>query len=148
MITKIGRVKLVKQLDDLKQQLQQTIQKRKEAAAEGDLKENSAYIFQSERADVLRSQIAQLEQDLSEAEIQTAPTDTKTIAFGHRVSVKYSSGIDMTFTLVGKNDAQHKDDWISVDSPIGIALLGKKKGDSFDLNDQTVTIVDVAIGQI
>lgn len=148
MITRLGLVLLEQEIKNLKKQLATTIQKRQEAAAEGDLKENSAYIFQGERAQVLRAQISQLEEDYNSAQVQTTPTDTKTISFGHQVTVKYSSGPVMTFTLVGKNDAQHQDNWISVDSPIGLALLGKKKSDQFEVNGQTVTILDIAIGQI
>lgn len=58
MITRLGLVLLEQEIKNLKKQLADTIQKRQEAAAEGDLKENSAYIFQGERAQVLRAQIS------------------------------------------------------------------------------------------
>ena len=54
----------------------------------------------------------------------------------------------MDITLVGKNDARLKPDWISIQSPIGEALLGKKKSDKVVVNDQTVVVIDISVGEI
>ena len=54
----------------------------------------------------------------------------------------------MTLTLVGKNDARLKPDWISIKSPMGETLLGKKKLDKIIVNDQVITITDISIGEI
>ena len=53
MITKLGKQKLEEQIAELQKELERTYKQRNEAAAEGDLKENSAYIFLGERALVL-----------------------------------------------------------------------------------------------
>lgn len=149
MITKLGKESLEKQIQDLQKELERTYKQRNEAAAEGDLKENSAYIFMGERAGVLQSQIDEAINDLKGCVIQEPPTQCDVVCFGHRVSVHFhEDNRDLTITLVGKNDARLKPDWISIMSPIGEALLGKKKSDKVSVNGQTVTITDISIGEI
>jgi transcription elongation factor GreB len=149
MITKLGKENLEKEIKSLQKELERTYKQRNEAAAEGDLKENSAYIFMGERAGVLNSQISEAIDDLKGSVIQEAPTQCDTICFGHQVSVIFESDKrNLTFTLVGKNDARLKPDWISIKSPIGEALLGKKKNDKVLVNDQIITITDISIGEI
>ena len=149
MITKLGKASLEQEIKNLKKELQRTYEERNSAAAEGDLKENSAYIFMGERAGVLSSQISEAIDDLKQSTIQTAPTQCDTICFGHQVSVIFESDKrNLTLTLVGKNDARLKTDWISIKSPIGEALLGKKKNDKVLVNDQIITVTNISIGEI
>jgi transcription elongation GreA/GreB family factor len=149
MITKLGKENLEKEIKSLQKELERTYKQRNEAAAEGDLKENSAYIFMGERATVLNSQISEAIDDLKQAVIQSAPTQSDVISFGHQVSLCFEEDKkQMTITLVGKNDARLKTDWISINSPIGEALVGKKKLDKVSVNGQTVTITDISIGEI
>jgi len=149
MITKLGKQSLEKQIKDLQKELDRTYKQRNEAAAEGDLKENSAYIFMGERAGVLHSQIDEALADLKEAVVQSAPIQCESISFGHKVSIFFEEDKrNLTITLVGKNDARLKQDWISIQSPIGEALLGKKKSDKVTVNGNTVTILDISIGEI
>lgn len=149
MITKIGKQNLEKQIQDLKIELDRTYKQRNEAAAEGDLKENSAYIFMGERATVLNSQISEAIDDLKQSVVQEPPSQCDTICFGHQVSVIFEEDKrNLTLTLVGKNDARLKPDWISIESPIGKAILGKKKSDSVLVNDQKITIINISVGEI
>jgi len=149
MITELGKQNLEKQIKDLKKELERTYKQRNEAAAEGDLKENSAYIFMGERAGVLQTQIDEAMMDFKEAIIQSAPDQCETIVFGSKVSILFESDQrNLTITLVGKNDARLKSDWISIQSPIGEALLGKKKSDKVIVNDQTVVVIDISVGEI
>lgn len=127
MITKLGKDKLEKYIKELRGELTRTVEERAKAAYEGDLKENSAYIFLGERAEVLRSQIVEAEQDLKKAVVQDISVDISSVNFGHCVTVRFESDKrEVTITLVGKNDARLKPGWISVESPLGIALKGKK----------------------
>jgi transcription elongation GreA/GreB family factor len=149
MITKFGKQTLEQDIKKLKKELERTYKQRNEAAAEGDLKENSAYIFMGERANVLQSQIAEAEADLKIATIQEIPTQCNIVSFGHQVSLRFEENKrDMVITLVGKNDARLKPDWISIESPIGEALLGKKKLNQVQVNGQTVTITNISVGEI
>ncbi|HEX8923736.1 MAG TPA: GreA/GreB family elongation factor [Patescibacteria group bacterium] len=149
MITKIGKEKLEKELEELKKELRRTVEERAKAAAEGDLRENSAYLFYGERAEVLRSQIAQVEADLKAAKIQSVPSQVETVSFGHSVRIRFENdNRELLITLVGKNDARIKPDWISLESPLGIALLGKKKSDKVLVNDQPVIILEITIADL
>ncbi|MFA7676526.1 MAG: GreA/GreB family elongation factor [Candidatus Shapirobacteria bacterium] len=149
MITKLGKENLEKEIKSLQKELERTYKQRNEAAAEGDLKENSAYIFMGERAGVLSSQISEAMDDLRQSIVQPVPTQCETICFGHQVSVVFESDKkNLTLTLVGKNDARLKKDWISIKSPIGEALLGKKKNEKVLVNDQIITINEISVGEI
>jgi transcription elongation GreA/GreB family factor len=149
MITQLGYDHLLQNLQDLNQELARTSEERGKAAAEGDLKENSAYIFLGERAEVLRSQIRTVTDDIKQSVITPLPNQTRIIEFGHQIKLKFLTSLtDMTITLVGKNDASLKPGWISIDSPLGIALLRHSVGDKVSVNDQLVEIQDITIGSI
>jgi len=149
MITKLGKDKLEKHIKDLRSELTRTVEERAKAAYEGDLKENSAYIFLGERAEVLRSQIVEAEGDLKKAVVQEIYTNIDSVNFGHCVTIRYESDKrEITITLVGKNDARLKPGWISVESPLGIALKGKKKNEQVTVNDQLVTVLDITAGDL
>ncbi|MGI5841198.1 MAG: GreA/GreB family elongation factor [Patescibacteria group bacterium] len=149
MITKFGKQKLEEELHNLESELARTVEERAKAAAEGDLKENSAYIFLGERAEVLRSQIGELKSDLKEVTVKTAPQHTDKVDFGHRVTVLYESdNRELTITLVGRHDSRYQSDWISCDSPLGLAIFGKKVQETVFVNGQAVRILDISIAEI
>lgn len=149
MITKLGKQKLEQKIKDLKAELLTTYEKRSEAAEEGDLKENSAYIAYGEQSHVLNAQIIELIEDLKSSIVVEAPTQADTIVFGSKITVRFENDQRVnTFVLVGKNDARIFPDWISIESPLGIATLNHKKGDRVEVNDQIVSILDIAIGNI
>jgi len=149
MITKLGKKKLEEQIKNLEKELNEVLEKRGKAAEEGDLKENSAYIFFGERAQVLMSQIDQANKDFREADIQEAPKQNNKIAFGHQVTIRFEDDQrELTFTIVGKNDSHLKKDWISYQSPMGESLLGKSKNDQLTVNDRKITVLDIVLGDI
>ena len=149
MITQLGKQKLEEHLKQLQKELDRTCEDRGKAAEEGDLKENSAYIFLGERALVLYSQIDQVKADLHKVVVQPAPTQTDTVVFGSLVKIKFESDSrELSITIVGKNDSNLKPGWISCDSPLGIALMDQPKGSKVLVNDQSVTILDIGIGDI
>ncbi len=149
MITKLGKKKLEQQIIKLQKELRRTFEERSKAASEGDLKENSAYIFYGERALVLSSQIDQAKSDLKQSTIQEAPTQIERISFGHKIAIRFENDHrELVVTLVGKNDSFLKPGWISCKSPLGIALLNKRKLDKVLVNNQPVTILDISIAEI
>ncbi|MBI2464717.1 GreA/GreB family elongation factor [Candidatus Shapirobacteria bacterium] len=148
-ITSLGLSRLREHLQELKTELVRTFDERSAAAAEGDLKENSAYIFMTERAHVLQSQIDKASADIKDASIIIPPKDTHKVALGHRVKVLFKNeNRELTLTLVGKNDNALKPGWISADSPLGIAILGRPAGTSVIVNDQPVAILEITHGDI
>jgi len=149
MITKLGKQKLEEKILDLQKELDRTYKERNEAAAEGDLKENSAYIFMGERAQVLTTQIEEAKSDLKQSTLITPPTQTEKITYGHRVKVLFENdNREMEVVLVGKNDAHLKPNWLSAESPLGIALLSKSLSDKILVNDQPVTILEISIADL
>lgn len=149
MITQLGLTHLQNYLRDLELELRRTVEERAKAAAEGDLRENSAYIFYGERAEVLRSQIAEAKADLKAVVVQPIPTQTTTIVFGHQVDIVFvADNRQLSITLVGKNDSSLRPGWVSLDSPLGQALLGHHLGDHVEVNGQTVLVKTIIIGQI
>ena len=146
MITKLGKQKLEEKILDLQKELDRTYKERNEAAAEGDLKENSAYIFMGERAQVLTTQIEEAKSDSKQSTLITPPTQTDKITYGHRVKIRFNNdNREMEVVLVGKNDAHLKPDWLSSESPLGIALLSKSVSDNITVNEQSVTILEISI---
>jgi transcription elongation GreA/GreB family factor len=59
------------------------------------------------------------------------------------VSLKYTDGREMVLVLVGKHDSGLKPGWISAESPVGQAILGKKKGESAELNGQKIAVLAI-----
>lgn len=148
-ITKLGQQKLQEELENLRDEYKKTLINRGIAGREGDLKENAAYISLGEKAQMLSIQIDEAAEDLKKSVVQEAPSETETIGFGHKVTIFYENDKrEMTITLVGKNDARIKPEWISIESPIGQALTGKKKGDKITINEQPITILNVQVGEI
>jgi len=148
-ITQLGLDRLKENLISLKAELVRTFDEKREAAAEGDLKENSAYIFMGERAIVLQTQIEETSNSIKDAVLITPPTEIDEVQIGHQVKVLFNNdNREMTITLVGKDDNAIKSGWVSHTSPIGIALLGKTINDKVDVNGQPVTILKISLGEI
>ena len=100
------------------------------AVAQGDLRENSEYTAALERQGFVRARLDYLARRMSqlgELDIENIPTDR--VGFGSRVAVRDLEDDEIeSFNLtIGDNvDIENND--ISLESPIGRALLGKKKG--------------------
>jgi transcription elongation factor GreA len=146
-ITQAGLDRLKENLISLKAELVRTFDEKREAAAEGDLKENSAYIFMGERAIVLQTQIEETSNSIKDAVLIVPPTKIDKIEIGHKINIIFNNdNREMTITLVGKDDNAIKTGWVSHTSPIGIALMGKSKGDIVDVNGQPVSVLEIELG--
>ncbi len=112
------------------------------ARAEGDLKENAEYHGARESQGMLQAKINQIKDKLSRATIidpTKVPKDE--VAFGATVTVKEVGDDDEeTYTLVGAGDEDYDQDKILCNSPIGVALMGKKVGDHADVDIPKGTI--------
>jgi len=148
-ITSLGLLRLQENLKNYKAELVRTFDERSAAAAEGDLKENSAYIFMTERAQVLETQIQETLAKIKDSQIIKKPSQTDKIELGHLVKVVFKNDShELSLTLVGADDNAIKPGWISGDSPLGIAILGRSVGDKVLVNDQPVEILDITVGDI
>ena len=131
-ITKQGYETLKKELERLKtRERPENIKAIELARAHGDLSENAEYHAAKERQSFLEGRIGELSYKLGNARIidpLTVPKDT--VRFASRVRVEnLDSEEEVEYMIVGPDEADIKKGKISVSSPLGTALLGKKPGD-------------------
>ncbi len=102
-----------------------------EARSHGDLSENAEYEAAKERQGFVESRIAELEGKLADARvIDTANLSSETVVFGATVNLLETASQEAKqYTLVGQDEADLKDGKISVQSPVGRALIGHRVGD-------------------
>lgn len=106
-----------------------------EARDKGDLSENAEYDAAKEAQGLLEMRIAKLEEIILNARIvDSSQLDTSKVSILTTVKIKnLKNNMEMKYTLVAENEADLKAGKISVDSPIGKGLIGKKVGDKVDV---------------
>ena len=135
-LTQEGLEKLKQELAYLKTHGRSEISKQiAEARDKGDLSENAEYDAAKEAQGMLEMKIAKLQEVLNNARIlDESKLDASTVLALSKVKVKnHKSGSTLEYTLVAENEADLASGKISIKSPIGKALLGKKKGDKVDV---------------
>ncbi|HEX4767570.1 MAG TPA: transcription elongation factor GreA [Lichenihabitans sp.] len=112
------------------------IQAISEARSHGDLSENAEYHAAKEAQSLNEGRIAELEDRLSRAEvIDVAKLSGSTIKFGATVTlIDEDTEEKKVFQIVGETEADVKNGKVSISSPTARALIGKKKGDSVEVN--------------
>jgi transcription elongation factor GreA len=131
-ITKKGYESLKAELDRLRREERpKTIEAIAEARSHGDLTENAEYEVAKERQGFIEARISELERKLADARIvETANRASETVIFGATVAlIDVQSQQKKEFTLVGQDEADLKNGRISVQSPVGKALIGRRIGD-------------------
>ena len=111
------------------------IQQISEARDKGDLSENAEYDAAKEAQGMLELQISKLENTLANARlIDESELDTSKVLVYSSVEVKNQlNGLVMNYKLVAETEADLKAGKISVESPIGKGLLGKKEGEMAEI---------------
>ena len=106
-----------------------------EAREKGDLKENAEYDAAKEAQGMLESKIKQLEVAVSNAKIvDTSTIDTSKVTILTKVTItNLATKKTVTYQLVGEKEADLKAGKISASSPIGKGLIGKKIGDTAEV---------------
>jgi transcription elongation factor GreA len=135
-ITKQGYEELKKELENLKTvERPRNIQAIEEARAHGDLSENAEFEAAKDRQGFLEGRIQDLEYKLSNADIIDPSSGPKHQAvFGCTVVLEnIDTGMDVTYQLVGPEESNVDKGRISVSSPLGRAIIGKKTGDEVTL---------------
>lgn len=131
-ITKKGYEALKAELDRLKKvERPKVIEAIAEARSHGDLSENAEYDAAKERQGFIETRINEVENKLADARIiETAGRTSETVVFGATVQlIELEAKQKKQYTLVGQDEADLKDGKISVQSPVGKALIGKRVGD-------------------
>ena len=106
-----------------------------EARAHGDLKENAEYHAAKEQQGFIEARIKEVEGKLSHVQvIDVTSIDARgKIIFGSTVElVEEATGKEITYTIVGEDEADIKNGLISFTSPIARALISKNEGDVVD----------------
>lgn len=131
-MTQQGYDKLQAEVDDLKTRGRQEVAKAiAEAREKGDLSENAEYDAAKDAQGMLELKINEMEKALSNTRIlNESDIDTSKVMVLCKVSIKnLANGMEVTYNLVSESEANLKDKKISVTSPIGKGLLGKKVGE-------------------
>ncbi len=109
------------------------IQAIAEARAHGDLKENAEYHAAREQQGFIEGRIQEIEGKLANAEVidVTRMNANGKVVFGATVELSdEDSGKEITYQIVGEDEADIKAGRISINSPIARGLIGKQEGDS------------------
>jgi transcription elongation factor GreA len=142
-MTQTGYDKLKKELDHIvKVERGKNIRDIEEARAHGDLSENAEYHAAKERQGHLDAKKRELEQKLAHAQIiDVSKLTNEKVVFGATVTlVDTESGDIKKYTLVGQEEADFKKGKISVQSPVGKALISHKVGDIVTIKTPVKTV--------
>lgn len=143
-------------VDNLKQELThlkdvkrgENLEALKEARAQGDLSENADYDAARNEQARIESRISEIENILKNVKI-IKTTSEDIVNIGKTVLVKFlASGETKEFYLVGTIEADPKLRKISIESPIGKAMLNKQEGDVVDVKTETGRIFQIEIVDI
>ena len=135
-VTREGYEALKKELENLKRvERPQNLQAIEDARAHGDLSENAEFAAAKDRQGFIEGRIGELGYKLANSDIINPDTLSKDKAvFGHRVLLEnIDTGEDVEYQLVGPDESDIERGRISISSPLGRAILGKKPGDELVL---------------
>ena len=126
-ITPQGAVRLKQELDHLWRVLRpQVTQAVQEAAAQGDRSENAEYIYGKRQLREIDRRVRFLRQRLDGMVVVDAPPADRTrVFFGAWVTLEDEAGAEHEYRIVGPDEFDASTGWISMDSPLGRALLRK-----------------------
>lgn len=118
------------------------------AREQGDLSENAEYQAAKQDQERQETRISELEHILKNVAVIKKPKSGDKVTQGSTVSLKSGNGKEKTFTIVGTVEADPLNGKISDESPMGKALLGKKKGEDVEIVTPAETasykVVDIA----
>ena len=149
ILTKGGLRKLEEELDHLKGTKRKEIAERiKQAKAFGDLSENAEYDDAKNEQAFVEGRILQIEQMLRNARvIDNASLPSDAVSVGATVRLNdLAAGSEITYMIVGSAEADPLRDRISNESPVGRALIGRKKGETVTVRVPAGTLKYTILG--
>jgi transcription elongation factor GreA len=153
-ISKTGFSKLKEELDKLEKELTQVRIEVAAARELGDLKENGAYIYGRERQGFIEGQIGELKGKINRSDIvDCTEVETDEAAFGTVVTLlDLDAQEKVTYQLLGPDEADAETGSISIESPVGEAILGHTVGDKFSVTiprgDRHFEVIEIAKSEI
>jgi transcription elongation factor GreA len=129
-ISKEGLEQLKKELEEHKFKRQDISKRLEEAKALGDLSENTEYLQAREAQAFNEGRILELEELLRNAVVISKNGSNSIVQVGGSVEVSSSGGTKQIFIIVGSEEANPGEGKISNESPLGKAFLGRKAGET------------------
>ena len=132
ILTPEGLEKLKKEIEVLSTDKRREVAERiKDAREFGDISENSEYDDAKNEQAMLEARIMTLEDKLRSASVIDAKElSADVVRVGSQVQVTDDKGKSMSYTIVGSTESNPSENKLSNESPVGKALVGRKKGDS------------------
>lgn len=149
LITAAGMKRLEQEFDQLwRVERPKVVRGVADAAAEGDRSENAEYIYGKKRLREIDRQLKHLGTRLKLVKVANLPANPKQVSFGCWVSYEDDEGNERCYQLVGPDEFDVAAGKISIDSPVGQALLHKKVDDEVVIRKPsgliTVTITAIS----
>lgn len=135
----------IKELEDELEELKvhgraEMAEKIRVAREFGDLSENAEYDIAKEEQAKMEARIAEIEAKLRNAQIYEKTKSDK-VSLGHTVRLlNLNTNEEVTYDIVGSHQANPMENRISNESPVGNALLGKKRGDEVEIKVKAGTL--------
>ncbi|NRB72176.1 MAG: transcription elongation factor GreB [Xanthomonadales bacterium] len=119
------------------------------AAAEGDRSENAEYSYRKKQLGEIDRRVRYLSKRLDEVVIVETPgKEHDAVRFGAWVQLQQADGVERYYRIVGADETDARQGWISVDSPLARGLLGKEAGEQIQVQlpegEQTFTVLAFA----
>ena len=144
-LTPAGQIKLEEELKHLETVRRREVGERiKEAKEFGDISENSEYDDAKNEQAWVESRIIEVTQILARATVVDAPTRSDKVTLGNKVKLESASGVTV-YQVVGSAEADPSNDKISNESPVGHAIMGRKKGDAVKVTTPSGKIIEYKI---
>ena len=124
-ITPEGYQRLGTELNSLWERRREVTKALSAAAAEGDRSENAEYIYRKKELREIDTRIRYLQKRMPGLKVVLQTGDRTRIFFGAIVTMENEDGEYSRYRIVGADEFDHKKYYISIDSPMGKALLGK-----------------------
>ena len=149
LITAEGRRRLQEEYDFLwEEERPRIVREVSDAAAEGDRSENASYIYGRKRLREIDGRLKFLGGRLKALKVASPPARPQSVSFGCWVSFEDDEGDERCYQLVGPDEFDVAAGRISIDSPVGTALLGRKIDDEVTVRrpagDLQVTIIGIS----
>lgn len=128
-ITAPGYATLQQELRGLWLKRREVVAALSAAAAEGDRSENAEYIYRKKQLGGIDRRIRYLQKRLPTLKVISEFTDEGIVRFGAWIRVERDDGSSNEYRIVGPDEIDHDQAYISVDSPVARALLGKAADD-------------------
>jgi len=151
ILTPEGYEKLKQEINTLSTERRREVADRIRVARDfGDISENAEYDDAKNEQAMLESRIAQLEDKLRSAQvIDASELDNAQVRVGSLVAVKDEKGKSFQYTIVGSTEADPAAHRLSNESPVGKALIGRKKGDAVSVptpkGERKLTISKISV---